>query len=204
MALTSLERLRTLASQLAVIRACDLRKHGIHPQILKRVLNRRLLVRIDRGLYTAVDNAVGWRQQLALACKRVPHGVVCLHSALHYHGLVSSRSDTVWMAIDRKARRPTLNGLRLRFVRFSGRALTQGVVNGRIDGVPVRIYSTAKTVADCFKYRRKLGIEVAVHPLQVSIQLKKCSRQRLLHFAHICHVGKLFRHIYSYERDASK
>ena len=149
MALTSFERLRTLASQLTVIRACDLRKHGIHRQILKRALDRTLLVKIDRGLYTAVDRAVGWRQELALACKRVPHGDVCLHSALHYHGLVSSPSDTVWMAIDRKARRPTINGLRLRFVRFSGRALTQGVVNGRIDGVPVRIYSTAKTVADC-------------------------------------------------------
>jgi hypothetical protein len=79
------------------------------------------------------------------------------------------------MAIDRKARKPALH----RFVRFSGRALTQGVVNARIDGVPVRIYSTAKTIADCLKYRRKIGIETALHALRVGTQLNKCSRQRL-------------------------
>jgi len=197
MALTSFERLRTLASQQAAIRASDLGKHGIHRQILKRALDRRLLVKIDRGLYTAVDRAVGWRQELALACKRVPHGVVCLHSALYYHGLVSSPSDTVWMAIDRKARKPSLNGLEVRFVRFSGRALTQGVVNARIDGVPVRIYSTAKTIADCLKYRHTIGIEKALHALRAGTQLNKYSRERLLHFAHICRVGKLLRDIYS-------
>ena len=77
--------------------------------------------------------------------------------------------------------------------RFSGRALTQGVVNGRVDGVPVRIYSPARTVADYFKYRRKLGIEISVHALRASIRLNKCSRERLLHFANICRVGKLLR-----------
>jgi hypothetical protein len=87
------------------------------------------------------------------------------------------------MAIDRKARKPNLNGLEVRFVRFSGRALTQGVVNARIDGVPVRIYSTAKTIADC--------------ALRAGTQLNKYSRERLLHFAHICRVGKLLRDIYS-------
>lgn len=97
------------------------------------------------------------------------------------------------MAIDRKARKPTLNGLEVRFVRFSGRALTQGVVNARIDGVPVRIYSTAKTIADCFKYRHKNRIETALHALRAGIQLNKCSRERLLHFVDICRIGKLLR-----------
>src|SRR5208283_5680567 len=112
---TSFERLRTLVSQLAVVRPCDARKYGIHPQILKRALDRRLLVKIDRGLYVSTGRALGWRQQLALACKRVPHGVVCLVSALEFHGIFPSIPGPIWMAIDRKARKPVANGLRMRF-----------------------------------------------------------------------------------------
>jgi predicted transcriptional regulator of viral defense system len=79
----------------------------------------------------------------------------------------------------------------MRFVRFSREALTQGVVNTRIDGVPVRIYSTAKTVADCFKCRKTIGPEVTILALRESIRQNKCSRERLRHFAKICHVDKL-------------
>jgi predicted transcriptional regulator of viral defense system len=89
------------------------------------------------------------------------------------------------MAIDSKAKKPVVNDLRLRFVRFSGPALTQGVVNTRIDGVPVRIYSAAKTIADCLKYRKKLGGNLAVKVLRESIAGRKCSEQRLRHFARI-------------------
>jgi len=157
-------------------------------------------MKVHRGLYASKDFPTTLDQRIVLACKRVPHGVVCLESALEFHGLIPPASDVVWMAIDRKARKPTLDGLEVRFVRFSGRALTQGVVNARIDGVHVRIYSAAKTIADCLKYRRKIGIEKALHALRVSIRLKKCSRERLVHFADICRVGKLLRYIYSYER----
>ena len=94
------------------------------------------------------------------------------------------------MAIDRKARKPVVKGLSLRFVRFSGDALTQGVVNTRIDGIPVRVYSVAKTVADCLKYRNKIGLETAVRGLRESFNQRKCSRERLLHFARICRVGR--------------
>src|SRR6266403_5968231 len=90
-----------------------------------------------------------------------------------------------------KAKQPVVNGLRLRFVRFSGQALTQGVLNTKIDGVAVRIYSEAKTSGDCLKYRRKMGGELAINVLRESIARRKCSKQRLRHFAKICRVGKL-------------
>jgi predicted transcriptional regulator of viral defense system len=90
------------------------------------------------------------------------------------------------MAIDIKAKKPVVNGLGLRFVRFSDQAFTQGVVNARIDGVPLRIYSVAKTIADCLKYRRKIGGNLAVKALRESIAQTKCSEQRLRHFAKIC------------------
>jgi len=101
------------------------------------------------------------------------------------------------MAIDHKARKPVQKALKMHFVRFSGKALTQGVVNARIDAVPVRIYSAAKTIADCFKYRRTIGVQVALHALQESIRLNKCSCERLLHFTDICRVGKLVRAAHS-------
>jgi len=199
MPLEDFERLRTLVSQLTVIGPCDVRKYGIHRQILKRGLDRRLLMKVDRGLYVSVDRALELRQQLALACKRVSHGVVCLVSALQFHGIFPSIPGPIWMAIDRKARKPVLNGLRMRFVRFSGRALTQGVVNTRIDGVPVRIYSTAKTVADCFKYRRTVSPEIAIQALRESLRQNKYSYERLWHFASICRVERLVRTLGSYK-----
>ena len=101
------------------------------------------------------------------------------------------------MAIDRKARKPSVKGLPFRFVRFSGDALTQGVVNTRIEGVPVRVYSVAKTVADCLKYRNKIGVEVAMRNLRESVRQKKCSRERLRHFAKICRVQKFAQFTYS-------
>jgi hypothetical protein len=101
------------------------------------------------------------------------------------------------MAIDRKAKKPVVDGLKLRLVRFSCLALTQGVVNTKIDGVPVRIYSAAKTVADCLKHRRKIGSDLAARILQESIAGKKCSEQRLRHFAKICRVYKLVHAAFS-------
>src|SRR5258707_254818 len=199
MPLTSLDRLRTLASQLTVILACDLRTHGIRRELLKRALDRRVLVRISRGLYFSAVRRLGWRLQLALACQRVPRGVVCLVSALQFHGIFPSIPGPIWIAIDRKARKPLVNGSRMRFVRFSGRALTQGLVNARIDGVPVRIYSTAKTVADCFKYRRTVSPEIAIHALRESLRQNKRSHEKLWHFARICRVERLVRTLDSYE-----
>jgi predicted transcriptional regulator of viral defense system len=106
------------------------------------------------------------------------------------------------MAIDRKAKKPVVDGLKLRFVRFSGQALTQGVVNMKIDGVPVRIYSAAKTITDCLKYRRKIGSDFTARILREGIAGKKCSEQRLRHFAKICRVGKLVHAAYFSARNA--
>jgi hypothetical protein len=97
------------------------------------------------------------------------------------------------MAIAHKARLPRVNVLPIKFVRFSGEALTQGIVNVKVDGVPVRVYSPMKTVADCFKYRNEIGIEIAIAALRASIHQGKYSRYRLLHFARICRVEKFIR-----------
>ena len=123
---------------------------------------------------------------LAQASVRVPHGVVCLLSALRFHGLTTQNPAEVWMAIDRKARAPVERELPLRVVRFSGAALTAGVEVHRVDRVPVRIYGPAKTVADCFKYRRKIGVDVAIEALRDCLRTRRCTIDDLWRFAAVC------------------
>ena len=179
------------------MRASELYRSGIHPQELSRAIQRRLLLKVGRGLYVCKDFRADFERQIVLACKRVPNGVICLESAVKYHSILPLNSDSIWMAIDFKAKKPIANGLKLRLIRFSGQALTQGVENLRIDGVPVRIYSAAKTIADCLKYRKKLGGNLAIKVLRESIDQRKCSEQRLRHFARICRVRKLVHAAYS-------
>jgi predicted transcriptional regulator of viral defense system len=193
----SIERLLSIAEKRAVVRSRDFSRFGVHRQALKRAVQRGLLVRIDRGLYTRKDLSGDYKRRVMAACQRVPSGVVCLESALRFHGILQRDSEPIWMAIDRKARKPATNGLQLRFVRFSGQALTQGVINMRIDGEPIRVYSVAKTVADSLKYRRKIGTSVAIEALREGIAQGKCSVERLQHFAQICAVERLFRDAYS-------
>jgi predicted transcriptional regulator of viral defense system len=180
-----MKRLVSLVEKRAVVRARELYPFGVHPEDLSKAAHEGLLVRIGRGLYTRKDFPSNFEHQLVLACMRIPHGVVCLKSALAWHGILTPDPRHIWIAIDRKAKKPVVDGLKLRSVRFSGDALTQGVVNTRIDGVPVRIYSAAKTIADCLKYRRKIGGNLAAKVLRESIAQKKCSEQRLRHFAQI-------------------
>src|SRR5262249_4507847 len=133
------------------------------------------------------------KRRVMIACQRVPHSVVCLESALCFHGVLPPSPGPIRLAIHRKARKPALQELRLRFVWFSGQALTQGVVNMRIDGEPVRVYSVAKTIVDCLKYRRKLAGAVLSKSLDEALCETKCTRERLLHFARICRVEKILR-----------
>jgi predicted transcriptional regulator of viral defense system len=196
-----MKQLVSLVERRAVVRARELYPFGVHPHDLSRAERQGLVVKIGRGLYTRKDFPSNFEHQVALACIRIPHGIVCLKSALAWHGILPSDSGHIWMAIDRKAKKPIAEGLKLHFVRFSGRALTQGVVNKKIDGVPVRIYSAAKTVADCLKYRKKIGSKFAANVLRESIAQKKCSEQRLRHFAKICRVGKQVHAAYSSARN---
>ena len=192
-----MNRLVSILDEQMVVRASEFHRAGIHPQELSRALKHGLLLNIARGLYVSKDFRADFERQIALACKRVPNGVVCLSSAVKYHEILPLDSDSIWMAIDSKAKKPVANGLKLRFVRFSGQALTQGVVNMKIHGVPVRIYSAAKTVADCLKYRKKIGVRLVTRILEGSIAEMKCSEPRLRHFAKICRVYKLVHAAYS-------
>jgi predicted transcriptional regulator of viral defense system len=193
----SIKRLVALVDRRAVARAKDLYVYGVHLHDLSTALRGGLITKVGRGLYCRKSFPADFEHQIVLACFRVPSGIVCLRSALAWHGILPRDSDHIWMAIHHKAKEPIVDGLKVRFVRFSGQAFTQGVVNAKIEGIPVRIYSAAKTVADCLKYRRKIGVRLAARILQESIAGQKCSEQRLRDFANICRVYKLVHAAYS-------
>jgi predicted transcriptional regulator of viral defense system len=182
-----------LLQEQEVIRPQDLRALGVSPASLYWLHHQGRVVRIGRGLYGLPDSDFTAHHSLAVACKRVPHGVVCLLSALSFHDIGSQLPFEVWIAIDRKARLPKLDYPPMRFVRFSGRALTDGVEEHQIEGVTVPIYAPAKTVADCFKYRNKIGLDVALEALRDCRRLGKCSDHDLWRFARICRVANVMK-----------
>ena len=126
-------------------------------------------------------------------CKRVPKGVVCLLSALRFHELTTQSPFEVWLAIGEKDWRPRIEYPSLRFVRFSPTTLTAGVVEHQIEGVPVRMFTPAKTVADCFKYRNKIGLDVAIESLRECLRSQRCTMDDLWHYAKICRVQNVMR-----------
>jgi len=130
---------------------------------------------------------------LSVVSAAVPHGVVCLLSALQFHGIGTQLPSEVWIAIDRRARRPALQYPPLRIVRSSGAALTEGVESHRIEGRTVRIYGVAKTLADCFKYRNKIGLDVGLEALREVWRARRFTMDELDRYARICRVQRVMR-----------
>jgi predicted transcriptional regulator of viral defense system len=176
-----------------ILRPRDLAARSIPRTYLKRLEQRGLLVKETRGLYKLPDAEVTENHSLAEACKRVPRGVVCLLSALQFHRLTTQAPSEVWLALERRARAPRERGQPLRLVRMSGRALTEGIEDHRIEGVAVKVYKPAKTVADCFKYRNKIGLDVALEALRDYRQKHRSGMDELWRFAKVCRVERVMR-----------
>lgn len=192
MAKTHSERLLRLTDKAGVLRTRDLARHGIARTYLRQAVQRGVLRRSGRGIYTLPD-APTEHQTLMEVCARVPGGVICLLSALAFHNFTTQMPAEIWLAIPEKARRPRLEYPRLRVVRFSGAALTQGVEVRRIGGATVRVYSPAKTVADCFKYRHKIGLDVAMEALRECWRERKATMDELWQYAQVCRVANVMR-----------
>ena len=188
-----IERIISLVREGGMIRPRDLDAHGIPREYLRRLCAMGVLERQSRGIYTLRDAELTQHHSLMHACKRVPKGVVCLLSALRFHNLTTQAPFEIWMAIDRKARLPKTEGVPLHLVRFSGEALTEGIERHRIEGVDVSVYCPAKTVADCFKYRNKIGLDVALEALRECRRERRCTMDDLWRFAKICRVANVMR-----------
>lgn len=193
MAETDQRRVLKLVRDIGFLRVRDLRAQGLHPEHLRRLVAKGEIKRVARGLYVLADADATPHHSLAQAIKKVPHGVVCLLSALRFHGIGTQSPFEVWLAIDRRARKPSLRMPKLRIVRFSGEALSAGIERHKFEGVDVPVYSVAKTVADCFKYRNKIGLDVALEALREGLRERRFSRDELWKYAKVCRVAKIMR-----------
>jgi predicted transcriptional regulator of viral defense system len=185
------DRVLDLARQAGVLRPRDLDAEGIPRIYLRRLLTEGLLDRPGWGIYVAADLKPTPHHSLAEVCKRVPHGIVCLLSALQFHELTTQAPFEVWLAIAEKARLPKVEYPPLRVVRFSGPALESGIKEHHIEGVAVKVYTPAKTVADCFKYRNKIGLDVALEALRDCWKKRRATMDELWQAAKTCRVANV-------------
>jgi predicted transcriptional regulator of viral defense system len=189
----SYQNILALAAERSLIRPRDLTERGLPTVALTRLVRQGRLQRVGRGLYALPDRPVSEHNALAEVARKHPQAIVCLLSALRFHDLTTQSPFEVWLAIPNKARAPKMDYPPLRIVRFSGAALTRGVEDHVIDGVPVRVTGVARTVADCFKFRNKIGLDVALESLQEAWRAKRASMDELWRYATLCRVANVMR-----------
>jgi predicted transcriptional regulator of viral defense system len=183
----------TMARERGYVRPRDLAWIGVTRPQIARLVERGLLERVGYGLYRAPDLPITEHHTLAQVAARAPGTVACLLTALRFHDLTTQAPFEVWLAIERKTARPRLDKLPVRVVYFSGAAFTAGVEEHRVEGVRVRVYCPAKTVADCFKYRHKIGLDVALEALRETWRARRATMDDLWRYATICRVANVMR-----------
>jgi len=176
-----------------VLRTSEAIRLGIHPRTLYAMRDGGMLECLSRGLYRLADLPSLGNPDLVAVALKVPGGVICLISALAYHELTTQIPHEVHLALPRGAEPPRLEHPPLRVFWFTGEAFTAGVDTHQLDGIPVRIYSVEKTLADCFKYRNKIGLDTAVEALKLYRSRGRLRVNELIQFARICRVEKVMR-----------
>ena len=176
-----------------MIRLKDFAAASIGPETLARLVRDEVVVRPARGLYQLSNIAVEATHVLAEAAVMVPKGIICLTSALQFHGLTLQMPSAVWMAIDRTAWRPKITYPPIRFVRFKELALTESVKPHRIEGIEVPITEPARTIVDCFRYRTKIGIDVAMEGLREGLRHHRVTPDQIWQYARTARVWPVMR-----------
>ena len=176
-----------------VVRLRDLAADGISAETVARLVREGVAIRQARGLYQAADAPIDARHMLAEAATLAPKAVTCLSSALQFHNLTLQRPSAVWMAIDRTGWKPTASYPPMRFVRFSRPLLTEGVERHQIEGVLVTVFDAAKSVVDCFRYRNKIGLDLALEGLREGLERRSFTIDQLTDYASHARVWTVMR-----------
>lgn len=187
------DRLVQFVQKRGTVSASEAVEAGFNRTLLYWLRDEGELIQVDKGLFTHPEADVGGDHSFLEAMKRVPEGTICLLSALVFHGLGTENPRVIWLALPRGSQRPYGFNLPLHFVWFSGRALTEGIEEYERVGGTIRVYNAAKTVADLFKYRKKIGTSVAVEALRDGWQQNAFTMDEILHFAEICRVERVMR-----------
>ena len=187
-------RLLRLAEKQPVLRARDVAHQGIHTSTLTRMAKSGVLEKVGPGRYRlSRSTRTTEHHDLAVATATVPRSVVCLISALRFHGLTTQSPHEVWLALPPKAWSPRVRNPKLRIMRFSGASLKEMVKEHEIEGVKVKIYTPAKTVADCFKFRNKIGLDVAMEAMRDCWREKRATMDDLWAAAQLCRMENVMR-----------
>lgn len=177
----------------ALTRTRDLEQQGYSRPRIRTLVERGVLEQVSRGLYRMAEHRPDEHFTLLAVIARVPRAIVCLLSALRFHNIGTQSPHEVWIAIDGKARKPRLANLPVKVVRFSRTGLNAGVDTHLIGGREVRVTSPARTVADCFKYRNKVGLDVALEALRGAWRGKQATADDLWRYAKLCRVANVMR-----------
>ena len=192
---TQRDLILSIAEERGLVTDKDVRELGIHPQTLSRLVASGELVRAARGRYRLPDQVYELTEYhgLVLASAVVPNGVVCLLSALHFHVIGTQLPRQIWISLPKKSWTPAAEHPPMRFVRMSGEALTSGIDEHVLEVRPVKIYDVAKTVVDCFKFRNKIGMDVALEALNESWRERKLDLNLVAKYARVCRVWNVMR-----------
>jgi predicted transcriptional regulator of viral defense system len=192
-AVTHTQKVLQLVRKYGWLRASDLADAGVPRVMLTRMAASGQLERAARGLYRLPDSGSSEHEGLVTVASKVPQAVVCLLSALQFHGLTTQLPWQVWIAMPRGSHVPRLEYPPIRMVQFTGEAYTQGIETHERDGVKLHVYSVAKTVADCFKHRNKIGMDVALEALKDARAQGRASFDDLWRCAKVCRVSNVMR-----------
>ncbi len=187
------QRVIEILSKRDVIRPRDLDEYGIRREYLSRLYKQGVLHKDTRGIYHLSNASLTENHAIATACKQVPHGVICLLSALRFHDIGTQNPPDVWTGIAGKAWCPKLAYPTLKIVRFSDSSLTTGIEEHEIEGVQVKVFSPAKTIADCFKYRNKIGLDVFLEAARECLVDRRCNYEEIWHYAKVCRIRTVIK-----------
>lgn len=187
------ETVRELLAAHGILRLAELREGGVTAATVSRMERDGEVIRLARGLYQLPDAELDANHSLAEAAKRFPKGVICLVSALAFHGLTDQLPRKVWMAIGRNDWTPKPSDMPIRVLRFSDDLLADRVETHVIEGVSVKVFGVAKTVADCFRHRGKIGLPVALEGLQEALRQRKATPAEIARAADTGGVGTVIR-----------
>jgi predicted transcriptional regulator of viral defense system len=193
MTTSAIDRVLTLAAARRLVRGSDVRELGLSPQLLIKLHGDGRLQRVSRGVYSLPDAVATQHQSLAEVCRRVPKGVVCLLSALRLHEIGTQAPYEVWLALPEASRTPAITSPPLRIIRLRGGAYSEGIQTVIDEGDPIRVYNAAKTITDCFKFRNKIGLDVALEALKEAWQRRLVTMEDLGRFARINRVERVMQ-----------
>ncbi len=188
-----LNRVLAIARRQKIIRPRDVEAIGVPREYLLRLMRQGVIRRTGRGIYEVSDAKPTEHHSLAVVAKEIPKGVVCLLSALRFHELTTQQPSEVWIGIPVRSRSPRKSTTAHRVVRYSEKTFKAGLQVHELEGIAVRIFTAAKTVADCFKYRNKIGLDVAIEALKDALKRRKATVDEIERYARICRVSRIIR-----------